>query len=444
MAGACRKIRTKLLIVLGILPLCWVGLVFLLPTTPLRIQIEKLLSERSNQPVHIASVQISILGQLSAMGVRLGDPASPWLQIERISAPLDGLGILHGNFWPTQCQVDGLQIDAVRNSAGEWNVVLQSDEPQKERVASKGLHDGQSESQTRNIEIVIRSGRITAEDESSEHKLTVTGLSGQAAWEPGSIFIEHINGQISDGQISLAARFSQESHNQLAVEGTMKLREMRLAQENWGMAYFVPMVAQQTGDVSGRLNGEFIFRSRGDSPAQLTDSLEGTLELRLDELQLDRSAFFEALSQALQVPARARLGSAQGSFNIRNQQVSTQNLVVLSGGTSIRMSGSTDFSGNVDYKIDPGAMAAKISGLADRLPPEAKRLTKELNLTGELNRLAELRLLGRIDNLRLETAGVGLNQIISQSGLKNLKMDRDQPAKSLRDLGNRQGARVRR
>ena len=89
-------------------------------------------------------------------------------------------------------------------------------------------------------------------------------------------------------------------------------------------------------------------------------------------------------------------------------------------------------------------MAAKISGLADRLPPEAKRLTKELNLTGELNRLAELRLLGRIDNLRLETAGVGLNQIISQSGLKNLKMDRDQPAKSLRDLGNRQGARVRR
>ena len=188
-----------------------------------------------------------------------------------------------------------------------------------------------------------------------------------------------------------------------------------------------------------------VFRTQGTSANDLTTALAGSAQLQLEELQLSGSQLLEEVNQMLKLPARAKLGRATGSFVVQNQRISTQDLTIHTGGTPILLMGWTDFSGQVDYKIKSEALASRVNELADQLPPEARRIAQELNLTGEIDRLTELRLQGTRADLRLMAAGANQNGNAERLGQKSgIKIDLDRAGKALRDMGTRPRTSIRR
>ena len=294
------------------------------------------------------------------------------------------------------------------------------------------------------MEIEVAGGSLMVADDPTGTHIELTDLAGQIVWEPGQLTVEQITGRLSGGLVTLATLVKQNPDG-TSIEGTLKAQDVRLNQEEGALSYFVPMLTNRSGGLSGRLRGEMVFRTQGTSANDLTTALAGSAQLQLEELQLSGSQLLEEVNQMLKLPARAKLGRATGSFVVQNQRISTQDLTIHTGGTPILLMGWTDFSGQVDYKIKSEALASRVNELADQLPPEARRIAQELNLTGEIDRLTELRLQGTRADLRLMAAGANQNGNAERLGQKSgIKIDLDRAGKALRDMGTRPRTSIRR
>jgi AsmA protein len=107
------------------------------------------------------------------------------------------------------------------------------------------------------------------------------------------------------------------------------------------------------------------------------------------------------LANLVDLPASGRVGSVKTDFEIKQGRISTENLTVNVARVPIVLAGWTDFDGRVDYRL-------KSDSLTDRLPGKARNLLSELAI--DPNNVADLRVLGTLDALKVTMDGVPLAQ----------------------------------
>jgi hypothetical protein len=373
-------------------PLLWTLLVLAVPTEWARVRLAKRLARASGSPVRLAGVSLGYFGGLTLSDLRFGGK-DPWLRVELARVDVGLLHMLFGNGDLTEFRVDGFDLRVHRRADGS----LECGDPLADPDRDATPDAGPGGSPACGLQVVAVNGRIRVHDEPTDTLLQIDRVEGHATWEDGIARLEELKGEANGGTIALAASLDR-STPIVRVSGQLVVTDVALNRQTNILSMLIPVRSQRSDGFDGQADLTLLLQAQGRDSAEIRESLRGTGMVQVNPIRLDGTGLWTELSDVLGLPSKAKVGSARSDFKIGGGKISTENLTLEASGVSVVMSGSTDFSGGINYTIRPAS-------LSKGLPREAQQILDEVN--GELAEILTLRVSGTLKAPVVEGAPLG-------------------------------------
>jgi uncharacterized protein involved in outer membrane biogenesis len=251
------------------------------------------------------------------------------------------------------------------------------------------------------VALTLRDAALTIVDDTADTRIQVRDIQGTGSWAPGRLLLEQLTGESEGGRLEFTGQALRES-GALRLEGRIQARAVPLRDHLGWLEPLFPLLSRSDSALEGTADLDVALATEGRSADALLDNLAGEGHLSVEGIDFASTPLARELSSALRLPARARLASARGPFQITGRIVHARDFLVQVGRTPIRLTGTTDLAtGRVDYAVSTEQIARGLDQLANRLPSQAQTFLAEIQQTGGIDRLAAIRLTGTRDRLRL-------------------------------------------
>lgn len=390
-------------------PSLWALVVTLAPTGWARERVEAALERSMGEPVRLGALRLGLLGGIRLHDLEVGPPAGegpgPWLRAGRVRVDVNMLQLLAGRLEPTSCRARGVELRVWRRANGSLecgglfadhapNAPIRADRP-----------DGPCD--TAPVAFELNEARVRVLDEPTGTRLDLTEASASGTWGEEIVQVESLAGLFNGGQMELAAQLDRAGPAP-QMELALRLAGVELDAGLGALAYLVPAAVHARRSLDGRLDLLLTLKTAGDSAEAIVLNLLGEGSLRLEDVSLDDSPLLAAVAEGFRVPARGRFGSLKGDFIVAGRRVATRNLKAELGRVPIIMSGWTDFDGRLDYSLRLDDLTARVSGLSERLPAEARSSLADMQAA--FSRATLLRIQGSAEQLVLMVDGVRFDE----------------------------------
>jgi AsmA protein len=404
----CRVHVRQLALGLALAPLAlWIVVVSLFPTRWLRDGVEREVERVIDRPVSLAGVRIGVLGELRLTGLAVGEPADPWLLVDKAELDARLWEGLWGRVALERLRVRGMRLRVQRRVDGSFDLGEPSTRFASSNEDAKAGGAGVSMAATSDaadgISIELAESEVTLVDERSDTSLKLEDVEGRARFERGRLEVEDLRGTHGHGVVRLAGILESRPGG-WRFESELQAEAVELDQELGALAYVLPLVAGARGELDGRLDLEMRLRGGSAGGHDLAESLEGEGAVTVSGVELSRSPLIEELSRLFEFSPAGRVGSIAGRFAVADQRVSTQAMTIRVGSFPLEVEGWTDFDGTIDYTVRCLELSRRLTELSERLPPKARTLLAELEGRRGLDRVRDLRLTGTLERMRLSPA----------------------------------------
>ena len=286
------------LTVLGVPSLVWVTIVLATPTGWARSRLTARIEAATGRVVRIGSVRLGFLGDLKIVDLNLAepsDPANPWLRVGETAINVNPLRVLMGRCCePTHVALDQARVRVWRRADGqfEFGDLARLPHPTGAQVpAAPGSTD-----LIPSIVLSVTNSMVQVVDDSNDVRLRIVNVDAEASYQPESIQLKKLVGQVNGGSFRLAVRLKRD---QQAPEFSAEVEatKIRLDPGLKLVETFVPLVARAEGSVGGRLNVHLALQGRGATSPLIRQTLTGHGSVLLDPVDLDGSRILAALRE---------------------------------------------------------------------------------------------------------------------------------------------------
>lgn len=379
---------------LAIPPVLWILFVPLVPTGWARDRIAARLSAATGRRATVDAVQISRTGQANLAGIRIYDPGrpdDPFLEVEHLALDLNLGHLVCGRFDPARIEVDGLSLRVRRQANGSFDLAdLFQPRPAHVREQAAARVDCRLET---SVAVVLKRGRVVLIDEPTSTRLELAEVEAQAAWLPDMATIDEFHGQLNGGPFAMKAQLDR-TRDVARFEGEVSARDVVLSSKMEMLSYFMPILAGARAELGGTLGFDLALRGQGNRLEALAETLTGTGMVQFDDVDLQGSLIVNELARLVRHPEDDHVGSLSSDFTIGQRRITSREMVLNLGRLPIRLSGYTDFDGQLDYRIQS-------EDLAGRVPTEVRQVLSELPV--KLNSLVAMHLKGTTRKVKLVT-----------------------------------------
>ncbi|MDB5349840.1 MAG: uncharacterized protein JWN86_1087 [Planctomycetota bacterium] len=397
-------------------PILWVLVVLFLPMEWARARLVVSLKDATRQDIRLASVRLGPFGGIRLNGLEIAARQSsddPWLKIASVAVDASLFDLLRGTFTSTDCHLSGMSLRIRRDRAGrlEFEDLLNPEKKAApESPGAAGAHTAPE------VTFHIEDATILVDDQATDSRLEFTDVLGLGSDDGTVANVAHLTGLVNGGTFTLTARADRSDG--LMIDGQIRSRDVALDAGMKALAYFIPFVANPPSGphARGTLSFELDLRAQGKTANSLAEALTGRGSMALDDLTLDDSRVMAEMTKVLPVPARGKLGSIRGDFQLASRRVTTSNTVLRIGGVPVSLVGWSDLDGHLDYLVKCEKLGKTVSGLARKLPPEARELLADLPVD-DLGGLAGVRVSGSINRLTVRPVDGGV--LASKNGSKD-------------------------
>ena len=373
------------LTVLGVPSLAWVTIVLATPTGWAKSRLTARIEAATGRVVRIGSVRLGFLGDLKIVDLSLAEPAdptNPWLLVGETAINVNPIRVMMGCCEPTRVALDHAQIRVWRRADGQFEF---GDVARLPRPTGVQVHEAnQSTDLISSVVLSVTNSLVQVVDDSNDVRLRVVNVDAEASYQPDSVQLKKLVGQVNGGSFRLAVRLKRD---QLAPEFSAEVEasKIRLDPGLKLVETFVPIVARAEGSVGGRLNVHLALQGRGATSAVIRQTLTGHGSVLLDPVDLDGSRILTELRALGEWPKETRVGAVSSNFTIGEGRVTTEDLTLRASKIPFVVAGWTDFDGRFEY-------ATRVDRMLASLPREARALLGDLQVN--LNELAGLRISG--------------------------------------------------
>jgi hypothetical protein len=384
-------------------PVLWWAAIHLIPTGPLRDRLAAAIGRATGQPVALGGVRLGFCGGVVLTDLALGDPRDPWLRARTVTVDVSPLALLAGRVESRRGRASGVALRVHRRSDGsfEFGALGPNRSPGTRPADDRRAGDERSV-----VEIDLNDAQLTVIDEPTGTRLELSNVEAQSTWEPEHLVIENLSGILNGGRLTLTAQLDR-TEPVPVVEGRLRVEGAALSEGMASLAVLIPVLAGAHGAVAGKLDLELELRTGGTTLRSLRDRLTGTATVALEDLRLDGVPLVAELGRGLGIPARERVGSVRGSLQIRERRVETRYLTLRVGSLPVTLIGWTAFDGRLDYTARAEGLGVRLNALADRLPDDARRWVEQLELSDRIDRVAEVRVRGTTERVRVSARELG-------------------------------------
>jgi hypothetical protein len=246
----------------------------------------------------------------------------------------------------------------------------------------------------------IHGGTLTLVDLTSETRLHMQNLEGEATRTEEKTVISYLRGMLNGGPFEFAGEIDR-TEGAPSIAGRFQAQGVVLDDGMNALRYAVPVFAGAPLDLKGHLNSEVYFEGQGSTWDALSRSLVGHGLIAIDPVDLRGAPLIAELAKIPEISRQGQLASIRSDFMIKDRRITTDHFRLNIGRVPMTLSGWTDFDGHIDYQIN-------LTGLNARLPDKARRLLGELNV--ELETLTSLSLRGTVNQMAVQLNGIPLDQ----------------------------------
>jgi AsmA protein len=404
------RIRRTVLIVCALLAapiFVWVGIVLIAPTGWAKRHVIAVLEARSGRLVRLEGLRARYCGGIRLTNLEIGSPKSsddPWLKAADVLLDVSWPQLLVGRFEPTSLEVNGARLRVFRRADGTFELA-DFIAPSSIR---RSLADRHSDRAGR-VAIQLRGCSVTLIDESSETRLALEDVAGEAVRTAELTSIQRLRGTLNGGPFHFVGQLDR-SGEAPRFEGQFRAEDVVLDDGMKALRYVVPVLAGAPMSLKGRLNSAVYLQGEGATWPALRQSLSGHGVISLNPIDLDGAPVLSELSTIAELARRGHVASIHSDFVIHDQRIATDRFTLDIGRVPMKLTGWTDFDGRLDYRIN-------LSGLNERLPDQARRILGDLNVN--FQSLEMLTLQGSVNKLAVGVNGIALDRkLLRESGLK--------------------------
>jgi AsmA protein len=357
------------LVILAAVPVVWVLTVKLLPMEWARRRVVSALEDATGDAVRLDELSLSILGGVELRGLELarpGEESKPWLHADRLDLKLGLRNILDGCVEPSRVVASGVTLRAERRKGGTFAFTnLLMSRPRTDST-EPGVSQGDPHADRR-VAFLVRDGHVTLLDEETGSRLELIAVKGDGVWQRHRTVLRHLSGSVSGGTFVIEGDLERsgprpEFEVQAALRQVVVTRGMEL------LAYLAPVLSGTGGELEGRLDLDLYLRGQGGGRRELAESLVGSGSMQLDPVNVQASPLWRELAQAIHVPDDQKIGTFRSDFGIAKGRILSDDMRIEAGGLPMVMSGSTDFSGRLDYRLRSDALVRSIASSLRDLP----------------------------------------------------------------------------
>ena len=379
-------------------PAIW-GLVLLtMPMGWARSAIERSLRRSTGQEVRLGEVRLRALGGVKLSRLEIAAPGKsgdPWLKVVEIAVDVAHRDLLFGRISPSDCRLSGVTVRIRRDASGRLEFEDAITPPaEAHRPAIFAGDDGHGRHE---MTFGLEGATVSIRDDATDTTWNFSDVSGNGTCDGVISRLVELSARINGGEVIAALQVDRSMG--MTVEGQIRAHGVSLDAGAGALAYSLPLVAPKKGGrfTGGKLSLDVELRAKGESTARLDKTLAGRGTFSLESLTLDNSRVMGEVEKVLPLAKREHLGSLRGSFTLAGRRVTTGDAVLTVGDVPVDLTGWSDFDGALDYRVNAGRLARKVTEIASRLPPEARELLADLPID-DLPSLAEVRVSGTIDD----------------------------------------------
>jgi hypothetical protein len=427
------RIRLRWLVLSAFLlipPLLWALVLSVVPTDWARQRFVTRMSAVSGRTVRIATLRMGVLGGIYLTGLEIGAPGAvgdPWLKVAEAHINVSPLQLFCGHVEPTRTVVRGISLRVLRREDGSLELDdLIRGSGAAPVAAEAEAEPGSASCPLSGLSLRIQDARVTVIDLPTRTRLEFRGVEGRALSEGAGrrATIQELRGTVGGGTFEIVAHLDRSTRSP-SFEGEVRARGIALDDGMRALAYLVPVLSGDSGDLDGKLDLSLYLRGQGASRAALRESVVGHGAVSLDPIRLEGSPLLSELASVVELPPQGKVGSIKSDFLVKQGRISSDNLTINVVTLPIVLSGWTDFDGKVNYRV-------RTDSLTERLPGRARDLLAELSI--DTREFATLKVEGAIDAPNVLIDGVPVNGA-------NRPVDPAQPRgddrSRLRELGHR-------
>jgi hypothetical protein len=399
-----RRRVVSLLVAIPLVPAAlWSLVLMIAPTDWARARLVRELEAVTGRKVAIGSIHLGPLGNLRINDVSVAEPATPgdpWLTVGEARLDVHLVQLLTSCCKAKEIAVDRLDLRIHRRGDGTLEFAGLLDGRPKNRT-SHGSHshndEGAGPDRSHEVTLTLTGSRVVVLDDPSETQIELTEAEGRATWDGVLAKVEGLKGRLNGGMVEFAGTYDRSSK---APEFFAEMRAQRVAlgvgMKSLGL--LVPIVSDATDSVVGKVDLALSLRGRGDSLEAIRPGLRGFGAILLDPIDLSHVKILETLDGMHQIPPSSRVGSVESHFAIESERIATDDLTLKVAHVPISLAGWTDFSGRIDYRVNPDAVREKLAG---KLPGDVRQVLGEIQ--DSVGDIASLRVTGTVDAPRLVT-----------------------------------------
>jgi AsmA protein len=400
--------------------LLWLGIVVLAPTDWAKQQLVAALEARSGRVVRLERLSVRLLGGIRLTNLEIGSPQSaldPWLQAASLALDVSWPQLLRGRLEPTNVEVDGARLRVLRRGDGTLELADLLRPVHERPIARDGKHHDPG-----HVFVKVRRSAVTLIDESSQTRLHLADVDGEAVRDGYRTTIERMRGTLNGGPVHLVGQLDR-TGDAPRFEGRFRVEDVVLDDGMSLLRYAVPVLAGTQVNLKGRLTAALYLQGEGSTWPALRRSLAGHGLIRLNPIDLDGAPVLSELSTIAELTRQGHIASVHSDFVIADQKIATDRFTLDIGRVPMKLAGWTDFDGRIDYRVS-------LSALNERLPDKARRILGELNVN--FQSLEMLSLHGTINKLVVQVNGIALDRAL----LRESRLNREDREK-LRAIGRK-------
>jgi hypothetical protein len=419
---ARNRVRVIALALLGLalVPLLlWLAVVIVAPTEWAKRQIISALETRTGRLVRLGALKVQLSGGVRVANLEIGSPQStgdPWLRADALRLDIGLAQLLVGQFEPASVEIDGLNLRVLHRADGTFELA-----DLMPRDAETDKHSNHRRSM-QPIHMKIRGGTVSVFDEPSHTRVIVQNVEAEVVRADRRIAVSSLRGVANGGGFEFAGELVHQDGAWRAA-ALCEATDVVLDDGMSLLRYAVPVLDGAPLNLTGQLDAQIRIEGAGETWDELVQSLAGQGVITLDPIDVAGSPLVAELSKVAELSRQGHAASIRSDFVISGRRVATNQCTLNIGKVPITLAGSTDFDGNIDYRVN-------LTGLSDRLPAKARRVLGDLKV--DLSGLTDLTLQGTVNKMTLRVHGLSLDRdLLREQGISLKKEDREK----LRVLG---------